>query len=277
VKAPRGAAGRCVAWSALALVLLPACAGRPPRATAPDGPAARGYRALFRGEAEGPRGRDRFRLAVALLPPDRLRLEFFGPVGAARAVLLADGASVLAALPGERAYDLQPASASGFERLLGLPLDAAGVVALLTGRPICPPETVEGRVMTRPAAAFGRSIAWFEVACPPNDIRYRAVAGERGGILREASIQQSIGGAMILRVEYDDHEAGLGPRWPRRLRLTLPREGAEVTLAAVEGPAPGDVPESLFAPAVPSGFEKRALRFSLSAAGLVGSVADGGS
>jgi hypothetical protein len=272
----RGAAGRGGALVALALVLLPACATRPPRAGAPPAPGARGYRALFRGEAEGPRGKDRFRLAVALVPPDRLRLEFFGPVGGARAVLLTDGATVLVALPDERAYDLQPASAAGFDRLLGLPLEPAGVTALLTGRPICPPEAREERVMTRPAAAFGRSVAWFEIACPPNDIRYRAVAGERGGILREASIRQSIGGAMILGIEYDDHEEGLGPRWPRRLRLSLPREGATLTLVAAEGPAQGDVPETLFVPVAPSGFERRALRLSLSAPGLAGSVADGG-
>jgi hypothetical protein len=81
---------------------------------------------------------------------------------------------------------------------------------------------------------------------------------------------------MILGIEYDDHEEGLGPRWPRRLRLSLPREGATLTLVAAEGPAQGDVPETLFVPVAPSGFERRALRLSLSAPGLAGSVADGG-
>lgn len=214
-------------------------------------------------------------MAVALRPPDRLRLEFFGPVGGARAVLLTDGTTTLVALPGERAYTLLPADADGFDRLLGLPVDAADLVALITGRPFCAGEAVEGQVRTRPAAAFGRTLDWFEIACPPNAVRYRAVAAERGGELREASVRETIGGAMILTVEYDDHEEGFGPRWPRRLRLTLHREGTAVTLAAVEGPEPGDAPDSLFAPAAPSGFEKRPLRLSLSAPGLVGSVAGG--
>lgn len=260
----------------LSLFLLPGCAARPPRSPAPPAAAERGYRALFRGEAEGPRGKERFRVAVALLPPDRLRLEFFGPVGGARAVLVSDGGAVLLALPGERAYELVPAGEAGLETILGLPLRPAVLVALLTGRPACPPEAQEEQVRTRPAAAFGRTIDWFEVACPPNSVRYRAVASERGGALREATLRETIGGAMILRVEYDDHEEGLGPRWPGRLRLELPRDGASVTLAAAEGPATGMMPESLFTPAAPPGYDKRPLRLSLSAPGLVGSVADGG-
>jgi hypothetical protein len=268
----RRAAAPC---AALALILLlPACASRPPRQASTTPAPARGYRALFRGEAEGPRGKDRFRLAVALLPPARMRLEFYGPAGGARAVLSSDGTEALLALPRGREYETLPATAAGFRTLLGLPIDAADIVALLTGRPFCPPEDLEQQVRTRPAAAFGRTLDWFEVACPPNDVRYRAVAAERGGTLREATLRETVGGAMILRVEYDDHDEGLGPRWPRRLRLALPREEASVTLLAVEGPAAGDVPDALFAITPPPGFARRPLRLSLSAPGFAGPVAD---
>src|SRR5882724_6196053 len=99
-----------------------------------------GYRALFKVVTDGPRGRAHFRMAAALLPPERLRLEFFGPVGGARLIVAVDGADLLAIIPGERRYDAAPASAETLDRILGLPLNAAQVIALLSGRPMCSPE-----------------------------------------------------------------------------------------------------------------------------------------
>jgi len=138
---------------------------------------------------------------------------------------------------------------------------------------MCDPEISEQQVRTRMAVAFARTVAWFEIACPPDEIRYEARSAERGGMLKEASVREGIGGAMILAVEYDDHEEGQGPRWPRRIRLHLARKSTTVELVAVEGPSPGDVPADIFAPPVPEGFEKRALLASLAAPGLLGSTA----
>lgn len=259
------------------LLLSLSCAGsRPPAFTpAGAGPAPLGYRALFRCDSEGPSGKDRFKVAVALLPPDRLRLEFYGPIGGPRLVVASDGASLLALWPLERSYDRSDAVPAAMDRLIGLPLDGRQVVALLMGRPMCDPETTEHQVMTRPAATFGRTLSWYEVTCPPDSVRYQARCADRGGTLEGATIREGISGAMILEVEYGDHEEGLGPRWPRRIRLRMQRTGATVSLVALEGPEASDVPETIFAPPVPEGFEKRPLLATLAAPGLLGSTADG--
>ncbi|HEU4402985.1 MAG TPA: hypothetical protein VFT43_12870 [Candidatus Polarisedimenticolia bacterium] len=264
---------------ALCLLTLPlsalACASHPPMADASrPSPADRGYRALFRAESEGPGGKQRFRLAVALVPPDRLRLEFFGPVGGPRLVVASDGSQVTAMLPTERAYDSAPATSGNLDALIGVPLDGARLIALLTGRPMCPPESMRQEVHSKSAVTFGRTINWYEVSCPPDDIRYQAKCEDRGGILRQATVREGITGAMILEVEYDDHEAGLGPRWPRRIRVRMARTGSTVGLNAIDGPAPGEIPDAVFSPPVPEGFERRAMASLLSAPGLVGSTAD---
>jgi hypothetical protein len=231
--------------------------------------------ALFRAEAEGPAGKQHFRLAVSLVPPDRLRLEVLGPVGAPRAVLCMTETSAVAFLPGERAYDRWQTASPARGRVLGLPLEPANLVALLTGRPMCSPDETGHLVQTKAAMAFGRTAAWYDVTCPPGEIRYRARAEERGGVLKDATVREGISGAMILDVEYDGHEEGPGPRWPRRIRLRLHREDATVALTALEGPWAGDLPEGIFAPPVPDGFMERPLAFSLSAPGRIGSTAEG--
>lgn len=268
-------AGPPVRVAACLLALLwPACAARSPRIDVLPSPAGPGYRALFRGEAEGPDGRSRFRLAAALLPPDRLRLEFLGPAGGPRVVFAADADAAVLILPAERAFDRAPAGPEGLGRLLGVPLRTHHLVALLTARPFCAEETALQQIMTRPAATFGRTHAWFEVDCPPNDVRYLALASERGGPLREATVREPLSGAIILRVEYGAHAEGGGPRWPRLLRLRL-REETTVRLEALEGPVPGELPESSFTPVIPEGFVRKTLRLSLSAPGLAGPAADG--
>ena len=269
------------AWRALlslaglSLALSLSCATAPPRTEGAGTPteAPRGYRALFRGESEAPGGKERFKVAIALLPPDRLRLEFFGPVGGPRLIVASDGTTVRVLRPADRAFDSAPATIPSMDRLLGLPLDGRQILALLEGRPMCDPDVTEHQVMTKAAVAFGRTLAWYQVTCPPDDIRYEARCEDRGGILRQATVREGISGAMILQVEYGDHEEGLGPRWPRRIRLRMERSRATVTLSALEGPEAGDVPEEVFSPPVPEGFERRSLFVSLAAPGLLGSTA----
>ncbi len=229
-----------------------------------------GYRALFKGTVESRTGRNHFRMAAALLAPDRFRLEFLGPVGGPRLVVAVDGVRALALLPADRAYDSDQAQPEAMDRLLGLPLTPSQVIALLTGRPMCDPDVSEQQVHTRTAAAFARTLAWFAVTCPPDEIRYEARSRERGGTLRDATVREGVSGARLLDVDYDDYQEGLGPRWPRRIRLRLVRRDATVELIAIEGPAPGEVPPSMFAPSIPDGFEKRALLSTLGAPGFMG-------
>jgi hypothetical protein len=185
------------------------------------------------------------------------------------------GASAVAFLPGERAYDSGRTAAANRGPVFGLPLQATDLIALLTGRPMCAAEHAAHLVQTKATVAFGRTAAWYEVTCPPGEIRYRARAEERGGVLKEATVREGLSGAMILDVEYDGHEEGPGPRWPRRIRLRLHRESATVVLTALEGPWARDLPEGIFAPPVPEGFVERPLVFSFSAPGPVGSTAEG--
>jgi hypothetical protein len=260
------------------MLLTVGCAGGPrPIASSSEAPGdARGYRALFRAESQSPSGKVRFKLAVALLPPARFRLEFFGPAGGPRLIIASDGTDLTALLPGDRTYDREDPGPAAMDRLVGLPLDGGQFVSLLTGRPMCQPEVTEHQVMTKAAATFGRTLSWYEATCPPGEVRYQARSEDRGGVLRQATVREGISGAIILEVEYGDHEEGLGPRWPRRIQLKLAREHATVLLAALEGPGADEVPDAIFAPPIPDGFEKRPLSLSLPAPGLLGSTADGG-
>jgi hypothetical protein len=233
-----------------------------------------GYRALFRGESERPSGKQRFRLAVALRPPDRLRLEVYGPGGSPRLVAASSGASLLALLPAEAAYDRLAANAEEFDRILGIPVDGAGLIALLTARPLCSSETARFEVATRSAATLGRTLAWYEVSCPPGEIRYQGQARERGGSVVHATIRDGISGAMILQVEYDDFEERTGTGWPRKIHLRLARDGGALTLEAAEGPHRSDIPEEVFEPLVPEAFERRPLSAPLTSPGRSHSTAE---
>ena len=270
--ARRLAARAVLACLASCVLLACACAGVHPPGTRSASPAAgaRGYRALFRGDSERPEGKGRFRVAVAILPPERLRLEFFGPVGGPRLIIAATSESSLALLPAERLYDRSRSSAEAIERFLGVPLDAPALIALLTGRPMCAQDRVRVEVRTRPAATFGRTLSWYQVSCPPADIRYDARCEERGGTLLSATIREGITGAIILEADYGDYDRGPGPRWPRQVRLRLPGKSAAIQLSAVEGPWASDVPEAIFAPEIPAGFESRALSLFPAGPGLPG-------
>ncbi len=257
------------------LVLACGCATRRP-ATEPFSSAAtaRGYTALFRGESQGPNGRQRFRMAVALMPPDRIRFEFLGPVGGPRLIVAADDGNATALLPAERVYERADGSPGSFERLLGLPLDAGGMIALLTGQPMCRAEAAEQVLHTRTAATFGRTPAWYEVVCPPGEIRYQARSQERGGVLQGATVREGTSGAMILEVEYGDHEEGQGPRWPHQIRLRLARRQTTVSLSVIDGPRASDPEASMFTPPVPSDFTPRADLLSIPVPGLLGSTGE---
>ena len=228
---------------------------------------------MFRAETRGPEGKERFKVAAAILPPSRLRLEFFGPIGGPRLVVVTDGEEATAILPAERTYDRAEATAETMDRLLGIPLDSERLIALITGRPMCSPEAAEQQIRTRKAATFGRTVAWYEVNCPPGEIRYRAMCEERGGQLRQAIIREGISGDTILEVEYDGYEQGPGPRWPSEIRLRLSRRQVTVTLRATEGPRASHLSETIFATDVPAGFQRKSFLGSFSAPGLLGSTA----
>ncbi len=229
---------------ALAALALWSCGGaHPPSMNAASPGGAIGYRALFRGAWQRPEGKSHFRLGVAIQPPEKVRLEFFGPVGGPGLIVALRPEETIALLPSERAYQSTASAADTVE----------------TGRPMCRPDVVKVDIVTRPAATFGRTLAWYQVSCPPGDFRYQARCEERGGDLISASLREAISGAIILEAEYGGYDKGSGPRWPHQMRLRLPGKGTTVELSAVEGPWPGETPEALFAPEVPEGFVNRPL------------------
>jgi hypothetical protein len=277
----RGAApgaARAVRGCLAAVLLLAAigCAGQAPPAAEPSQPPpgqARGYRALFRGRLEGDEARARFRMAAALRPPDGIRLEFFPPVGGARLIVASDGVAAVALMPLERSYAREAATGGIMDRLLGLPLDGEGLIALLTGRPLCAADAADGQVQSGAPATFGRQPSWYEIECPPAELRYLARSRERGGDLTEATIREGLSGDIILRVEYDDYVARAGARWPRSIQMELARTGSKVSLMAIEGPQPGLLADAIFSPAVPAGFSPSPVVPALTAPGLFGSSA----
>ena len=260
----------------LALTILTGCAGTPrPSVDAADGsPSVRGYRALFRGRADGPEGKRRFRMAAALLPPDRVRLEFFGPVGSARLIVASDGSTTTVLLPPERVYARQPTTPEIMNRLLGVPFEGSRLIALLTGQPMCSPEALEQQLRSSRPGTFGRRPSWHEIQCPPDEVRYRAVSRERGGDLQRATIREGISGDIILQVAYDDYKGGSGPRWPRKVSLMLARSASKVSLTLIDGPRSAPLAEAIFAPRVPDGFEFRSRLSFLPAPGLLGPTAE---
>jgi hypothetical protein len=127
---------------ALAAVAAGACAPRlEGPSLRPDAPDAAG---LYRASATDGAERARVRVWVHARPPDHLHLEVVAPVGGTVFVLDAGSGSVAASWMEDRVAIVAPADAPSMDRLLGIPLDAAGWVAtILEGAPA--PETVVER------------------------------------------------------------------------------------------------------------------------------------
>lgn len=237
----------------LLLLLHQGCAGGP-RPVTREVDAGDGVRVLFRVESESPSGRSRFRMAAALRPPASARLEFLGPVGGIRLVVATDGENATAILPPERQFDIAAGTPPSMQRLLGLPLDGSRLIALLSGAPMCPPESIRPGTASRPPFPEGRGLV---VTCTPGDIVFSGVGGEPGQPLRTAALSDGGSGAIIAEVEYGDLLAGPDGPWPRDIRVKLPSTDVTIALTILDGPAAARLADTLFAPIIPDGFEHR--------------------
>lgn len=132
-------AGRPAAASLVLAVILAGCvpsleAGG--RGTAvPLTPAPTTFQALYRVRAEGPRGRLRVRVWIAVdAGADRVCAEVLGPMGGTRAQMDADPARTRAWLVEEGAYLDEPTGPGTLEAALGLPVSVDEIVQVLRGR-----------------------------------------------------------------------------------------------------------------------------------------------
>ncbi|HYV85209.1 MAG TPA: hypothetical protein VFB49_04795 [Patescibacteria group bacterium] len=150
-------------------------------------------------------------------PPDRLRLEFIGPMGGVRLLLATDGSELRAILPHERLYDRAPATPRAVARVTGLRFRPADLVALMRGK--------------LPCAGAGGSPA------PAGTLEED---GTKPCRLDDADVS--------LRV----NEAS----WAQSISIVLGTSHQSIRLDLVDGPAEANLADDLFAPAVPEGYSR---------------------
>lgn len=193
-------------------------------------------------------------MAAALRPPDGVRLEFFGPVGGARLILAASGSGVVAIRPSDHDYDTAPSETETFDRLLGLPVDSAGLVSLLVGEPICPPHSGETGSRSTPAAGTSE-----DLPCMRGDVRFTSEPAPGDGGFGRATLRRAMHDEVLASIDYGGPGATAQNRWPSRISVDLPSRRLRIVLVALDGPAPGEVSIDLVSPAIPAGFERRPL------------------
>lgn len=196
---------------------------------------AGGARLLYDGKSVEPSATHRFRLAVAYVPPESLRLELYPPVGGARLIVIGDGATLVALAPQERRFEILDPGGAGLERLVGVALDARAFVALLLGASPCPGEA--GMTAFRPCTTATWHFQEPDFAIP------------EGRFARFLDLT----GREILSVEYLGKK---GPTlWPDEIRFRWPDRKAEVDLDLRPGNTGGEGLEpSAFRTEVPPGF-----------------------
>jgi hypothetical protein len=198
-------------------------------------------RLLYDGRSREPAATHRFRLAVAYLPPEALRLEIYPPVGGARLIVTGDGSTLVALAPQERRFEALDAKGDGLARLVGVALDARAFVALLLGASPC----ADREAGTAEAPETCGTATW----------RFQRV-GSQAHEDEAKRVARFIGnqGETLLSVEYGKGKKGAGA-WPDEVRLTWPDRAVTVDLLLRQGLADGEGLEpSAFHTEAPPGF-----------------------
>jgi hypothetical protein len=165
------------------------------------------YRCRLSDEDEGERG---FRMAVLVQRPARFRLELYGAVGGPRLLVASDGTLLDAAMPGERMHASAPATAEAFRTLLGVSVDGAALLDLLTGA---------GSDAAGPVSD-GFQIAYGETEATP-----------AGPLPSEVQLARE-GRSLTLRLRHAEPRSGVGPD---AFRLPVPAGFRGVPLEAIAG------------------------------------------
>jgi hypothetical protein len=118
----------------LALSVAGCGAARLPQSHLPDLPeSVEGYAALCAAKWQGPEKTWRARVAVAFLPPERIRLEIYDPAGNSRSVLIATEEGALLLDPARRAFRSYPSAQQATRDLVGIAALPQSLARLLLG------------------------------------------------------------------------------------------------------------------------------------------------
>lgn len=226
-----------------ATLLLTGCvaAGRigPVGSKPPDG-SPDGLRALYRTTVHYGGEIRSFRVILAAVPPDRLRLEILGPLGSARLILAIDPAGAVGLFPHDGLFFRHPDPVRVIEALLGARVGVVDLIAVWIGGRF--PDAV------RSGGAAGAGLR-FDLRLDP-----------RTGLVRGATlVRDEPGGETILVAGYPDRTVRQAV--PRRIELEVPRTGLRIVSRLQRGgaAAPG-MPADLFRPAVPDSYRRVDLR-----------------
>ncbi len=213
------------------------------------------FRGSYQGVVESPAGKIQFRLVVAYVRPDKLRLEvlFSGLNRMASMLTVSGGRMSLLDAAGHRYYS-GPLSREAIANLTGVPLSAAELMLWFAGR-------------YRPESAG--QIGSFKVFSGAQPVAVFALTGGRGVVIRQCRGKTGILDAYELRIGEDNAEALLtrydcvsaagGPNLPGTIRFWLPQDGAAGVLTLESGklnPNLSAAPKALFEPPAPGGLEQ---------------------
>jgi hypothetical protein len=118
----------------LALSVVGCGTARLPQSLLPEVPEpVEGYAALCSAKWQGPEKTWRARVAVAFLPPERIRLEIYDPAGNSRSVLIATEEGALLLDPARRAFRSYPSAKQATRDLVGIAALPQSLAKLLLG------------------------------------------------------------------------------------------------------------------------------------------------
>ncbi len=125
----RTGAGACLALSVIGCAGAHLAQSRLPEVPEP----VEGYSALCAAKWQSPEKTWRARLAVAFLPPERIRLEVYDPAGNSRSVLIATEEGALLLDPRRRAFRSYPSATQATSDLVGIAAMPQSLARLLLG------------------------------------------------------------------------------------------------------------------------------------------------
>lgn len=261
-------AARIGFWMATAALLpgaIAGCAIRPVPAPTPQQPPpvialppsrTGPLLAHFKTTVHGPAGKRTFRQIVAVVPPDRIRLEVFGPFGHLRLIVAMHEEGTVGLFPRDGLYFLEPDSGAVLQALLGADLDARAMVPILTG------DVLSRDDGTRFGIPRWDREGWrLDAVRVDSGLHYDLLLDPRTLRIVEAGLTPGAGtGEPVVRVRYGRWKFRNGRHLATRLEVEVPESAIRVvSLLQKEESEGADFPDRLFRPAIPPGFRRIAV------------------